>query len=205
MGQNAPRPEAGRTRHSSLRWSTDAPGWVEGLRVRASPNCDRRPPGISIDTLILHFISLPPGVFHGDAVERLFCNRLKQTGASWEQALRGLRVSAHFVIRRRGETTQYVSGDDRAWHAGPSLLLGRERCNDFSIGIELEGDGEHKFTDAQYRRLDQLTATLCTRYPLSWVAGHSDIAPGRKFDPGPLFDWDRALAGPGFSRLRRPF
>lgn len=191
--------------HRMSPWSEVSPGWVKGLRARPSPNFDQRPAAAAIDTLILHFISLPPGVFHGDAVERLFCNRLRQTGAPWEQALLGLKVSAHFVIRRRGETTQYVSCDDRAWHAGPSTLLGRERCNDFSIGIELEGDGEHAFTDAQYRRLDQLTAMLCTRYPLSWVAGHSDIAPGRKFDPGPMFEWDRALSSPGFSGLRRPF
>ena len=188
-----------------LEWSDHAAGWVQGIRHSASPNFDARPPGMPVDTLILHYISLPPGVFSGDAAEALFLNRLDPDSHPEFASRRGLRVSAHFLIRRRGETIQFVSCDDRAWHAGPSQILSRDRCNDFSIGIEIEGDGEHVFTAAQYRRLDRLVALLRRRYPLALVAGHSDVAPGRKFDPGPLFDWGRTLSGPGFAGLVRPF
>lgn len=188
-----------------LQWSADEPGWIEGCRRLPSPNFNERPTATNVDTLILHYISLPPGVFRGDAVDRLFLNRLGAAREPWAVELRDLQVSAHFLIRRRGQTTQYVSTDRRAWHAGPSRLLGRERCNDFSIGIELEGDGEHAFTGSQYLELDRLTAFLRSRHKLTFVAGHSDIAPGRKFDPGPMFDWARVLSGPGFTGLRRPF
>ncbi|HWS74469.1 MAG TPA: 1,6-anhydro-N-acetylmuramyl-L-alanine amidase AmpD, partial [Quisquiliibacterium sp.] len=112
---------------------------------------------------------------------------------------------SHFLLRRRGELVQFVDCEARAWHAGASAFLGRERCNDFSIGVELEGDGSTRFTEAQYRRLAALTAVLCARYPLRWVAGHSDIAPGRKTDPGPFFDWPRYLGSAHSCGLSRPF
>lgn len=194
-----------RSKRGPLRWSATDLGWLEGVRWVASPNFNERPAATHVDTLIIHYISLPPGVFHGDAVERLFLNRLSAGPESWKAEIAGLEVSAHFLIRRRGETTQFVSTDRRAWHAGPSHIEGRERCNDFSIGVELEGDGLTDFTEAQYRRLDELVAALRQRHPLRLVAGHSDIAPGRKSDPGPRFKWNRVLAGPAFSGLRRPF
>ena len=154
-----------------------------------SPNHDARPPGVRPELLLIHHISLPPGRFSGDAIERLFTNRLEASAHPAFASLSGLRVSAHFLIRRRGELLQFVAGDARAWHAGVSSFLGRERCNDFSIGVELEGTGEHRYTEAQYRVLASLSRALCARWPLRWVAGHSDVAPGRKSDPGIAFDW----------------
>ena len=156
-----------------------------------SPNQDARPDGAVVDTVIIHHISLPPGRFSGDAVERLFMNRLDASAHPYFESIRELRVSAHFFVRRRGELTQFVAADRRAWHAGPSRLLDRERCNDFSIGIELEGSESRRFTEAQYRRLERLVTRLANLYPLRYIAGHSDIAPGRKLDPGPWFDWIR--------------
>jgi AmpD protein len=194
-----------KVRRESIRWSTAPEGWLDGVRRVASPNFNERPPGSTVDTLILHYISLPPGVFSGDAIERLFLNRITDQDDPRLAPLAGLEVSAHLLVRRRGEVVQFVATDLRAWHAGPSTLLGRQRCNDFSIGIELEGDGQHRFTDAQYRRLAQLMRVLRARHPLRWVAGHEDIAPGRKHDPGPCFDWHRALANPGAEGLIRPF
>lgn len=182
-----------------------AAGWVAGARRLPSPNFDARPAGAEIDLLVVHHISLPPGRFSGDAVERLFTNRLDESGEPSFDAMRGLRVSAHFLIRRRGELLQFVDTESRAWHAGASRFLGRERCNDFSIGIELEGDGAHRFTEPQYRRLLRLVAALRERHPLRWIAGHSDIAPGRKHDPGAHFDWVRVLAAPETRGLARPF
>lgn len=192
-------------RHTRLRWSSQSDGWIEGIAHRPSPNFNDRPPGIAVDTLLLHYISLPPGVFSGDAVERLFLNRITPDDDPRIADLADLRVSAHLLIRRRGELVQFVGVDRRAWHAGPSELLGRSRCNDFSIGIELEGDGEHRFTEAQYRRLDQVIGLLRARHPLRWVAGHEDVAPGRKQDPGPFFDWTRTLKSPSALGLTRPF
>ncbi len=182
-----------------------ATGWLAGARSVPSPNHDARPAGAAIELLVVHHISLPPGRFSGDAIERLFTNRLDASAHPDFEPLRGLRVSAHFLVRRRGELLQFVDADARAWHAGASRFLGREGCNDFSIGVELEGDGEHRFTEAQYRRLIRLLAALRARYPLRWVAGHSDIAPGRKSDPGPWFDWARVLAAPEAAGLERPF
>ncbi len=182
-----------------------APGWIAGARRVLSPNFDARPAGVAIDLVVVHHISLPAGRFRGDAIERLFTNRLDpRTDASFE-ALRGLRVSAHFLIRRRGELLQFVDTGERAWHAGVSRFMGRERCNDFSIGVELEGDAEHRFTEPQYRRLARLLAQLRERHPLRWMAGHSDVAPGRKHDPGPFFDWERVLALPEADGLVRPY
>ena len=188
-----------------IRWSDAANGWLDGVRQVASPNFNARPPGITVDALIIHYISLPPGVFSGDAIERLFLNRIRPDDDPRLAPLADLQVSAHLLVRRRGEVVQFVATDLRAWHAGPSSLLGRERCNDFSIGIELEGDGQHAFTDVQYRRLAQLIELLRARHPLRWLAGHEDIAPGRKHDPGPCFDWDRVLRSPESTGLVRPF
>jgi AmpD protein len=155
--------------------------------------------------LLIHHISLPAGRFSGDAVERLFTNSLDCDADPAVASLDGVRVSAHFLIRRRGELTQFVSGDARAWHAGVSNFLGRERCNDFSIGIELEGTGAHRYTEAQYRVLGSLSIALADRWPLRFVAGHSDVAPGRKTDPGPSFDWHRYLRAVQPCGLARPF
>jgi AmpD protein len=171
----------------------DADGWVHRARRVPSPNHDRRPDATPIDLLVIHHISLPAGHFSGDAIEQLFTNRLDTASHPSFDSLLGLRVSAHFLIRRRGELIQFVSGDDRAWHAGQSCFQGRERCNDFSIGIELEGTGDRPFTQGQYRALASLTAMLVKRWPLRFVVGHSDIAPGRKHDPGATFDWTRYL------------
>jgi N-acetyl-anhydromuramoyl-L-alanine amidase len=183
----------------------DAEGWLRGARRVPSPNFDARPSGTAIELLVVHHISLPPGRFSGDAVERLFTNCLDCTAHPYFARLDGLRVSAHFLVRRRGELLQFVSCDARAWHAGESALLGRPRCNDYSIGIELEGDGERRFTDAQYRVLARTVRALRGRYPLRHVAGHSDVAPGRKVDPGPRFDWARFEESLGAQGPRRPF
>ncbi|HRO58641.1 MAG TPA: 1,6-anhydro-N-acetylmuramyl-L-alanine amidase AmpD [Burkholderiaceae bacterium] len=185
-------------------------GWLSGTgRLREarhleSPNHDERPPGTAVELLVVHYISLPPGRFRGDAIERLFTNRLDADAHPAFAPLRELRVSAHFLVRRDGRLLQFVDTERRAWHAGASNFVGRERCNDFSIGVELEGDGEHRFTAAQYRTLRRLLARLRERYPLRWVAGHSDIAPGRKHDPGPRFDWPRLLHSREARGLARP-
>ncbi|HZW25835.1 MAG TPA: 1,6-anhydro-N-acetylmuramyl-L-alanine amidase AmpD [Gallionella sp.] len=172
----------------------DAGGLLVGGEYIPSPNCDPRPAG-GIDLLVIHNISLPPGQFGGDGVRRLFTNTLDAGVHPYYQTIAGLRVSAHFFIRRDGHVVQFVSCLDRAWHAGLSCWQGRERCNDFSIGIELEGTDELPFTDAQYLALCELTGALRTAYPVRGIAGHSDIAPQRKTDPGPCFDWMRYLAG----------
>ncbi len=195
----------GAARAPRLGWRASAPGWLDGARSVPSPNFDARPAGVGCDLLLIHYISLPPGVFRGDAVERLFTNRLDHDAHPYFDGLRGLRVSSHFLVRRDGALLQFVATDDRAWHAGVSEFQGRNRCNDFSIGVELEGDGEHPFTAAQYRRLAVLARRLAARHPLRWVAGHSDVAPGRKDDPGPYFDWPRLLAAVAPLGLSRPF
>jgi len=141
--------------------------------------------------IVIHNISLPPGEFGGNAVEELFTNRLDWDAHPYYQGIRGLEVSAHFFIRRDGELIQFVPCSMRAWHAGASNWCGRERCNDFSIGIELEGSDELPFTEAQYASLAELTRTLKETYPITSIVGHADIAPGRKTDPGPHFDWAR--------------
>lgn len=180
-------------------------GWLTSALARPSPNHDRRPDATAVELLVVHYISLPPGRFRGDAVERLFTNCLEPSAHPDFAGLHGLRVSAHFLIRRNGALLQFVDADLRAWHAGVSTFQGRERCNDFSIGVELEGDGRHRFTAQQYRALRRLVASLRERYPLRWVAGHSDIAPGRKFDPGPLFDWQRFASAREVRGLEDPF
>jgi N-acetyl-anhydromuramoyl-L-alanine amidase len=166
-------------------------GIVQGVRFVASPNCDARPAGCAIDLLVIHYVSLPPGEFGGPGIEALFTNRLDPAAHPFYAAVAGMKVSAHFVVRRDGEVIQFVPCAKRAWHAGESQWQGRARCNDFSIGIEMEGSGAVPFTDAQYQRLAQLTRALKSRYAIADIAGHSDIAPGRKSDPGPYFDWER--------------
>lgn len=164
----------------------------DGLFV-PSPNCDARPSGL-IDLLVIHSISLPPGMYGGDEVERLFTNRLDETAHPYFAQIAGLRVSTHFFIRRDGVLLQFVSCLERAWHAGASSWQGRSGCNDFSIGIELEGLDSLPFEDVQYETLGELTRALRAVYPLRGIAGHSDIAPGRKTDPGPGFDWLKYLS-----------
>jgi N-acetyl-anhydromuramoyl-L-alanine amidase len=169
-----------------------AAGWCADARRIDTPNCDARPPDTDISLLVIHNISLPPGEFGGPGVEQLFTNRLDPTAHPYYATIHGLRVSAHFFIRRDGELLQFVACGQRAWHAGVSNWRGRKRCNDFSIGVELEGSDDQPFSGAQYTRLNQLIADLRAAYPgLVDLAGHSDIAPGRKTDPGPYFDWSQ--------------
>jgi AmpD protein len=169
----------------------DHAGWVSEARRVDSPNRDARPPGCAIELVVVHCISLPPGRFGGGEIERLFTNRLDCGAHEFFAQLRGLRVSAHFLIARDGTVTQFVSCADRAWHAGISAWEGRPGCNDFSVGVELEGSEFEPFTAAQYGALGALQRALRGRYPIRAVRGHEEIAPGRKFDPGPLFDWTR--------------
>ncbi|ATE58812.1 1,6-anhydro-N-acetylmuramyl-L-alanine amidase AmpD [Thauera sinica] len=166
-----------------------AGGWLAGARRVASPNFDVRPEGERPSLVVVHAISLPPDRFGGPGVEQLFTNTLDPGEHPYYAAICHLRVSAHFFIRRDGELVQFVSADERAWHAGVSCWEGRERCNDFSIGIELEGCDTLPFEPAQYHRLAELLEILRSHYPIGAVVGHSDIAPGRKTDPGPCFDW----------------
>ena len=176
-----------------------ADGWCAGAARYPSPHCDARPPGVAPTLLVIHSISLPAGQFGGPHVSDLFTGRLDLGADASFAALRGVRVSAHFLIRRDGRIVQYVSADARAWHAGASAFQGRARCNDFSIGIELEGGDRVAFEAAQYDALAPLTRALQGRYRLAAVCGHEHIAPGRKTDPGPCFDWRRyrlALPGP---------
>jgi N-acetyl-anhydromuramoyl-L-alanine amidase len=176
----------------SRHWLAD--GLLRSARQVPSPNHDERPPGDTARLLVIHGISLPPGRFGGDAVERLFTNTLDCDLHPAFEPLRGLRVSAHFFIRRNGALLQFVPADRRAWHAGVSSWAGRPGCNDFSVGVELEGTDDVPYTAAQYLRLARLTRLLRQRYPIADIAGHGDIAPGRKTDPGPSFDWKRFRA-----------
>lgn len=169
-------------------------GLIEGVRFVCSPNCDARPPGGEVDVLVIHAISLPPGRFGGPDIERLFCNALDRDSHPYYRAIEGLRVSAHVLIRRDGEVVQFVPLQARAWHAGESCCEGRTRVNDFSIGIELEGCDELPFETAQYRALSAVSVAIMRAYPAitpARIFGHSDIAPGRKTDPGACFDWQR--------------
>jgi N-acetyl-anhydromuramoyl-L-alanine amidase len=164
------------------------------MRIVRSPNCDARPRGAEISLVLLHSISLPPGEFGGDAIERLFTNRLDPEAHPHFREIAHLRVSSHFLVRRDGELVQFVPPRRRAWHAGASAWRGRPRCNDFSIGIELEGTEDSPFEDLQYKKLDFLLKALRKTLPLRDIAAHSDVAPGRKTDPGVHFDWARLLA-----------
>lgn len=174
----------------------DAAGWLVGVHREPSPNFDDRPAGEPPTLLVVHAISLPPGEFGSDDVLAFFANRLAPERHPYFPTICPLRVSAHFFIRRDGALVQLVSCDKRAWHAGVSSWQGRERCNDFSLGVELEGCDDQPFEAAQYAALAQLVALLAQRYPLRHMTGHSDIAPGRKTDPGPLFAWSRLAGGP---------
>ncbi len=174
-------------------YAIDGRGWLHGVTRTLSPNCDARPPGVEIEVLVIHSISLPEGCYGGPDVERLFMNALDVSPGGYPD-LKGLRVSAHLFIRRDGEVVQFVPFEERAWHAGVSRCEGRERVNDFSVGIELEGTDHGPFEEAQYRSLVAVSEALLQRYPAintERLYGHSDIAPGRKTDPGPYFDWGR--------------
>jgi AmpD protein len=173
-------------------FDVDAQGWVAAAQRLPSPNFEARPNGAVPTLIVVHNISLPPDTFGGPEIADLFLNRLDCDAHPYFDAhLRGVRVSAHFVIHRDGSLEQFVSCDERAWHAGLSDFFGRERCNDFSVGIELEGSDTQPFEAAQYATLAPLVRELCAHYPIDALAGHSDIAPGRKTDPGPHFDWAR--------------
>jgi AmpD protein len=169
----------------------DEAGLLSGAVQIPSPNLDERPEGAEISLLVVHNISLPPGEFGGEAITQLFTNTLDFSGHPYYETLRDLRVSAHFLIRRDGELLQLVPCAKRAWHAGASAWRGRERCNDFSVGVELEGADDQPYADQQYSRLARLLVALRERYPITDVVGHADIAPGRKTDPGRAFDWGR--------------
>jgi len=185
----------------------DRHGWLQPaplVSVRPSPNHDARPPQHDASLLVLHNISLPPGRFGGTEVIDFFLNQLDHTAHPWLDRLRGMQVSAHFFIRREGAIVQFVSTHHRAWHAGVSCFEDRERCNDFSIGIELEGTDTLPYTDQQYDALHRLLPALRARHPLRAVRGHEHIAPGRKTDPGAAFDWKRFGRENGFSLRQLP-
>jgi N-acetyl-anhydromuramoyl-L-alanine amidase len=174
----------------------DGAGWLPGAQYHPSPNCDQRPIDTPIDLLVIHNISLPPGEFGGDWIDDFFLNRLDPKAHPYFTTIAAVCVSAHLLIGRDGRLIQYVPCELRAWHAGTSSFMGRERCNDYSIGIELEGTDTAPYTAEQYQTLADCTRWLRGRYPgitPERIAGHSDIAPGRKTDPGPAFDWGRYL------------
>jgi AmpD protein len=169
-------------------------GWLRRARRVASPNCDLRPAGTELGLIVVHGISLPPGRFGDGWIDRLFRNDLPPDAHPYFATLAGLRVSAHVLIDRSGKLTQYVPFQQRAWHAGRSSYRGRDACNDFSVGVELEGTDDRRYTAKQYRALASLIVALRAAYPSlngADVVGHSDVAPGRKTDPGPAFDWDK--------------
>ncbi|MDF2529688.1 MAG: N-acetyl-anhydromuranmyl-L-alanine amidase [Gammaproteobacteria bacterium] len=170
----------------------DKQGWVEGIRHCPSPFFNKRPANCNIDLLVIHNISLPPGQFGGPEIEDFFQGKLDHSKHPYFETIKGMEVSAHFVIKRTGEMIQFVSVNDRAWHAGKSSFNGKENCNDYSIGIELEGADDIPFTEEQYRSLAGLTQSIMQTFAginLQRITGHSDIAPSRKTDPGPCFDW----------------
>ncbi len=179
----------------SPRWQR---GWWTGAQALRSPNHGPRPAGADVNLVVLHSISLPPGEFGGGHSAKLFLNQLDWQAHPYFQTIRGLQVSAHFVLLRDGQRLQFVSTDRRAWHAGTSAWRGRANCNDYSIGIELEGLEGGLFTAAQYAALVPLLQALARRHPLQAITGHEHVAPGRKHDPGPGFDWPALLAQPGY-------
>jgi len=164
-------------------------GWYRFAKHTPSPNFGSRPDNTSIDLVVVHAISLPPGQYGGPDIEALFTNTLDWDAHPYFQQIRGAEVSAHFLIRRDGALIQFVSCDDRAWHAGTSSFKGRDNCNDFSIGIELEGLDGHSFEDPQYETLSSVCAVVAQHYQLHHIAGHEHVAPDRKRDPGAGFDW----------------
>lgn len=187
-----------RSEHPANRWQWDS-GWLQAARHCPSPNFGPRPEGARIDLIVIHSISLPPGVYGGPEVEQLFTNQLDWDAHPYFQQIRGMEVSSHFFVRRDGELLQFVSADARAWHAGASCWRGRDNCNDDSIGIELEGLEGERFELAQYDTLACLCASLGRRYPIAHVAGHQHIAPGRKQDPGSGFEWLRLQQNLGWA------
>lgn len=189
-------------RRARARWQG---GWWSAALPCVSPNFGPRPVGIEVSLVVVHSISLPPGEYGGDAIENFFTNRLDFGAHPFFEALRGLRVSAHFVIRRDGAVQQFVSCDERAWHAGRSSWRGRENCNDWSIGIELEGLEGRVFETGQYAALARLVRALSRRYAIDEVVGHEHVAPGRKGDPGSAFDWTRLARALRGARPRVPF
>jgi AmpD protein len=170
-----------------MSWQAD--GWLDGLRWLPSPNFGERPAGEPVSLVVIHNISLPPDEFGGDRVEDFFLNRLDPAAHPYFSTIAGLQVSAHFYIRRDGRVIQFVGCDQRAWHAGQSCWCERDNCNDYSVGIELEGSDTQPYDPAQYPALWSLLDVLRQRYPITAIAGHCHIAPGRKTDPGPFFDW----------------
>jgi AmpD protein len=189
--------------------SLDAQGWIGSAAWRVSPNQDLRPEGLAPDLVVIHHISLPPGGFvdrnSTQFIVDFFQNKLDASLHPYFEEIADQRVSSHFLISRSGEVYQFVSTQKKAWHAGLSSFQGREKCNDFSIGIELEGDGDHPFEDIQYSTLAKLSAQLNNTYPNLQFAGHSDIAPGRKTDPGTQFSWQKFQAKTGIPVKKIPF
>ena len=183
--------------NGAAMWNT---GWYRFARKLHSPNFGPRPVGAQIDLIVLHSISLPPAQYGGDEVQQLFTNRLDWDAHPYFKSIRGVEVSSHFYVRRDGELWQFVSCDDRAWHAGPSAWRGRTNCNDDSIGIELEGLEGALFEDAQYEALAGLCPAIAQYNPIAFVAGHEHIAPGRKQDPGPGFAWRRLRDATGWKK-----
>jgi AmpD protein len=179
-------------------------GWYSFARHLASPNFGARPPQAQVDLVVVHSISLPPGRFGGNEVQQLFCNKLDWDAHPYFKGIEGVKVSSHFYIRRSGELWQFVSCDDRAWHAGASSYRGRDDCNDDSVGIELEGLEDHPFELVQYEALTGLCAAIAEQYPVQYIAGHEHIAPGRKRDPGSAFDWRRLQRGLAWPPNRFP-
>lgn len=174
-------------------------GWYRFAARIDSPNFGPRPPHSCIDLIVLHSISLPPGHYGGDEVRQLFTNQLDWHRHPYFQSIEGIQVSSHFLVRRNGDLCQFVSCDDRAWHAGVSSYRGRSNCNDDSIGIELEGLEGDPFEPAQYTALRALCASIMQHYPIAHIAGHEHIAPGRKQDPGAGFDWAQLQNGLGLA------
>ena len=169
-------------------------GLIKEARQQVSPNCDDRPIETDISLIVIHGISLPPGKYGGNYIDQLFCNKLDENEHPYFKEIAELNVSSHLLVRRDGELVQYVPIQKRAWHAGVSCYQERECCNDFSVGIEMEGDDNTPYTDIQYQELSKLIKSLVLNYPklnLQTIVGHSDIAPGRKTDPGEAFDWPR--------------
>ena len=187
------RPGGGK---DEVSWKLDASGLLSAAAYVCSPNCDDRPAGAIVELLVIHNISLPPGEFGSPGIVELFTNRLDPRAHPYYREIHGRKVSSHFLIRRDGELIQFVPCIRRAWHAGQSEWYGRGRCNDFSVGVELEGADDQPFTDSQYAVLAALARALKRAYPIRECVGHSDIAtpPGRKTDPGPHFDWVRFRA-----------
>ena len=184
-------PRRQRSSHPLPYWQE---GWYQKARRVDSSNYNQRPPNTKVTLLVLHNISLPPGCFRGDAVEDFFTNTLVISEHPFYEEIASMQVSAHFFLRRDGKLIQFVSCDERAWHAGPSQWRGQHACNDFSIGVEIEGTDTIPYTQHQYRRLARLTTELRLAYPgLCGIAGHSEIAPERKTDPGPAFDWNHLM------------